>query len=286
MTGAGDGGGGRNDAPPQGPVPTGGGSSAVGITPPSSPGAQVAADRGMGARAGAGGLGRSFAAAGGRAAINIAPRLAQSAVTDMMSGPLGGAVTALGWLRGQVGKPYIWGGGHPPNSGLEGYDCSGLASTAMQMAGIPLAGTTTSLIPSIKVGGTGPVVLGFNSATDPSHMGINVLGNWFEAKGRASGILGPGSARSSWAVTGTPQFHDGGRYRSPRPGGEGMAMLKDEEMVVRPGKNGGLVGMAGGRPIVITGNTFNVRDDADIKKIAAELAHQLELRSMNSAAVN
>lgn len=277
--GSGNGNGGAGENPGQGAQPPGS------LLPPGSnpfnplPTNTTNVGAGPGGRGGAGGLGRSFQSTGADMIDGMIPRIGRAGAKKALEGRMGNALKALAWLRGQVGKPYIWGGGHPPNPGLEGYDCSGLASTALQMAGIPLAGTTQTMVPKINPGGVGPIRLGFNNATNPTHMGINVLGQWYEAKGRAYGILGPGQARSSWAYEGTPQFHKGGLFRSSMPGGEGLALLKDKELVVDT--DGARLGKGGGGPTIVIHN-MTVRNKSDAHELAAELARLLEQRSGNS----
>jgi hypothetical protein len=232
-----------------------------------------------------GSLGGLFNNFGVRSAEQIAERVTRSVVAKQIlrpKGPLGRAATGFGWLKAQVGKPYIWGGGHPANTGLNGYDCSGLVSSALMAMGYPMSGTTRDLIYNIDPNRMGPVMLGFNRKTNPSHMGISVFGNWFEAKGRNTPILGPGQARSNWAVTGVPMFHSGGVYRSPRPGGEGLALLKDGERVIpsvtpRGGGHGG--GLVINGPLI---GHAEVRSDSDVKQIAAELHSLLASRRTNS----
>ncbi len=46
---------------------------------------------------------------------------------------------AVAWARGQLGKPYLWGG-----SGPESFDCSGLTSQALRAAGVSVPRTSAS----------------------------------------------------------------------------------------------------------------------------------------------
>ena len=64
-----------------------------------------------------------------------------------------------------------------------------------------------------------------------------------------------------------PKFHDGGVFRAPRAGGEGLALLSDGERVTPRG--------AGGITINITGNTIS--DKLDVRSIANEMVRQLKL---------
>lgn len=235
-------------------------------------------------------LGGAMGVAGADLAKKMADHAADAITKKQLQGPLSGAYKALQWLYRQVGKPYIWGGGHPPNANLKGYDCSGLSSTALMVAGSHLAGNTYSMIPNTSAGGGGPIRLGFNDPVHPSHMGIQVLGKWFEARGHATPILGPGKARTQWPYVGTPKMHSGGVFDSHTTRGEGPAILKDGEMVVRGAGDGGLQAhpVAAGGGYFINGPLIQhatIRDAHDVHLVAQELANLLEKKKQNSATV-
>ena len=155
------------------------------------------------------------------------------------------------WLMDQVGKPYIWGGGHPANPNLPGYDCSGLVSSALQVGGFPGDGVVTSLAGQVAAIPTSamrsvPVLLGFYG--DLSHVGMSVFGKWFEAT--PPHILGPGAASSSWDWYGVPALAAGGVVKA-RPGGTIVRLSEagyDEAVI--PLKRGGSSG--GGNTYEIT----------------------------------
>lgn len=93
---------------------------------------------------------------------------------------------AFNWAMSQMGKPYVWGGGHGSwNYNLNGYDCSGFASHAAKKAGssIPSPGTTMSLYPGSRAG-QGPFAWGFRGMSSNNarvqHMGARILGEWFQ----------------------------------------------------------------------------------------------------------
>jgi len=69
-----------------------------------------------------------------------------------------------------------------------------------------------------------------------------------------------------------PTLHQGGVYRAPTPGGEGLALLRDRERVSRPGESGG--------GNVYIENNFHVaelvvREEADIERVAERL-HEMQ----------
>jgi hypothetical protein len=110
-----------------------------------------------------------------------------------------------------VGKPYIWGG-----MSDAGADCSGLVSMVLRAMGLNYGRLTTETIPGLLAPGPGKAV---TVGWKPGHTGINVAGQWFEAKGRAYGILGPGQARSSWVrYFHPPGFKNGGYVDGPESG--------------------------------------------------------------------
>ena len=61
-----------------------------------------------------------------------------------------------------------------------------------------------------------------------------------------------------------PEFHTGGVFRAPRPGGEGLAILRDRETVLQPGeRQGPLIGVV------------NLLSAADPDEIARAIAWRL-----------
>jgi cell wall-associated NlpC family hydrolase len=65
----------------------------------------------------------------------------RSAQPGALPAPTGRAARALACARGQLGKPYAWGG-----TGPSAYDCSGLTQAAWQAAGVSLPRTTYAQI--------------------------------------------------------------------------------------------------------------------------------------------
>lgn len=274
MAGGGSGGSGPSAAAPPNP---GTGSRFNNASPISS--------RGVDGDATTSAFGPAMMNAGGAMADKVSDTIAKSVAKKQMEGPIGKAQQGLRWLYQQVGKPYIWGGGHPPGLNLAGYDCSGLASSALMAMGSKLSGTTFNMIGNTAPG-AGLVQLGFNPAKNPHHMGISVMGKWFEAAHTGAPIRGPNDARSSWPYVGTPKFHSGGVYHSNTLRGEGPAILKDGEMVVRPTSDGGLQAHpVSGHGLQVNGpliGVAHIRSDNDIHRVAGELADLLEKKKRNS----
>lgn len=275
---------------PDSGAPPGGGGGASGVMPPGSTPSPRNATRNISAAGvngdGMDGISPIMDSAGSKMARKMGLHAAEAITKKQLAGPMGHAYKALSWLYRQVGKPYIWGGGHPPNPNLPGYDCSGLASSALQVAGSNLSGTTFSMI-SNTTPGAGLIKLGFNRPQNPSHMGINVLGKWFEAAHTGAPIRGPGDARSSWAYTGVPKLHSGGVYDSHTTRGEGPAILKDGEMVVRTDGSGGLKAhpVSPGGGFYINGPLIGhaeIRSAHDVHHLAQELVDLLEKKRGNS----
>lgn len=126
-------------------------------------------------------------------------------------GKFGGIGGALAAAYGAVGKPYVWGASVPG-----AFDCSGLVSYILNALGLHYGRLTSASIPGALAPGRGnAVTVGWK----PGHTGISLLGQWFEAKGRKWGVLGPGSARSSWqAYFHPPGFSGGGVSSGPDSG--------------------------------------------------------------------
>jgi len=161
---------------------------------------------------------------------------------------ISGVKRMVDWLNAQVGKPYIWGGGHPPDPNLPGYDCSGLVSSALQVGGFPASGTTFDLIEQVRsmssmAAKMMPIALGFYG--DLSHVGIGVMGKWWEAT--PPNVIGPGSASSSWDLYGVPALAEGGVIRGPGMyiGGDNFSGVE----VVMPLERAGELGFGKQQPV-------------------------------------
>lgn len=81
---------------------------------------------------------------GGLAVSAVAAGIALAALSGHLSssaaaGPGKAAAAAVGFARGQLGCPYVWGGTGPCGSG---FDCSGLAMQAYASAGVGIARTS------------------------------------------------------------------------------------------------------------------------------------------------
>lgn len=97
----------------------------------------------------------------------------------------------IAFAMSKVGLPYVWGGGHGGDLyNVGGYDCSGFVSAVLNSMGIPMQGTTYTLYDAMVnagwVRGDGPLTVGFYG--DLSHVGIGMLGKWFESGGGYGGV--------------------------------------------------------------------------------------------------
>ncbi|MEU7814133.1 NlpC/P60 family protein [Pseudonocardia sp. NPDC049154] len=108
-----------------------------------------------------------------------------------------GGGNALEWARGEVGKPYIWGGVGPA-----GYDCSGFMSAVMNvMNGLPphsRVGSTSNFPWPGGIPGPGPgLTIGStkNAGGGIGHMAGSIMGVNIESRGGRGVIVGP-EARS------------------------------------------------------------------------------------------
>ena len=119
---------------------------------------------------------------------------------------------AAAFARGQVGKPYIWGGVGPV-----GYDCSGLWSAITNVARGQNPHrrlyTTASFGGGAPMGhrrgGGSPIQVGVNASG--GHMAGDIMGRAYEARGRRIPVLGPGAARgSSYGTRFSAVLADGG----------------------------------------------------------------------------
>jgi len=150
---------------------------------------------------------------------------ASSFITGAFSvgrGSLLGPMIARAWAIAQMGKPYVWGGGHGGwNYGLPGYDCSGFASHAAKKAGAAIGGpgTTMSLFPLVSghpASPGDPVAWGFrgmeNSDPRSQHMGIRILGTWYQFgnPGRSGG--GDSQWAGVYVPPGLPGYASGVDY--------------------------------------------------------------------------
>lgn len=153
---------------------------------------------------------------GGDVAGDIATAVVNS--TGRVNFATGGEIPSAGrtipdvqnWIRGQVGKPYVWGA-----TGPNGFDCSGLTGAVYGMLlGLPNAGngpryfTTLSDFGALGFKpGTGAYTIGVN----PTHMVGNLGGLGFEARSTATGLFFGPSAKD---VTSFPN-----QYYLPQAGG-------------------------------------------------------------------
>lgn len=89
-------------------------------------------------------------------------------------------------------------------------------------------------------------------------------------------VPGIGGQEFGFDVGKIPTLHQGGVYRAPNPGGEGLALLRDREHVTPPGERGGAV--------TYIENNFHiselvVREEADVERIAKQLKELEERRN-------
>lgn len=190
---------------------------------------------------------------------------------------------AFKWAMAQMGKPYVWGGGHGPwNYNLPGYDCSGFASHAAKKAGAHLSspGTTMSLFPMTRNPGSNTRLetgFGFRgmSSSDPrrQHMGMKILGSWFQFgnPGRRGG------SDAQWdhlrAVPGLPGYATGTSYVPET----GPAILHRGEAVI-PARQAEAMRQGGSASPAINIETMIVQDANDVEILASRLGRQLAMR--------
>lgn len=78
----------------------------------------------------------------------------------------------------------------------------------------------------------------FNIITWPFRTAFNaVAGFWNSTLGRIGFTVPswvPAIGGNEWRIPQIPTLHSGGRFRAPTPGGEGLAILRDEEHVLTP----------------------------------------------------
>lgn len=91
-----------------------------------------------------------------------------------------------------------------------------------------------------------------------------IIGKWNNFKLTLGGgsILGVDIPSITLNTPNIPTLHEGGMFRAPRPGGEGLALLQDRERVIPAGQSGSVV--------------VNVASNADPWQIAAAVAWQLK----------
>lgn len=171
------------------------------------------------------------------------PASAKGAAVDYVRGlfahapkyDIAGVLAAQAFAQGQMGKPYVWGGGHGGwNMNLGGYDCSGFASHVAHAAGSSMSapGTTSSTLALAAVGARGPVEWGWRHMNDPDprhqHMGAKVLSQWYQF-GDPGHAGGPDS---QWDILGVPpglpQYASG----ASAIGSDGLAYLHAGEAVL------------------------------------------------------
>jgi phage-related protein len=122
-------------------------------------------------------------------------------VKNVISGLGGGGVFSpglagvLGWVRSQVGKPYLWGAAGPG-----GYDCSGLVGAAINVAfgrnPYSRLGSTASMPWSMFEPGPGAFMVGWFQG-NPGHTAATVNGTNIESRGGRGVLMGPAARGAS-----------------------------------------------------------------------------------------
>jgi len=120
---------------------------------------------------------------------------------------------AYSFAKAQVGERY----GRPDRGtgsrvGPDSWDCSGFAtSVAGQVRGFPhnrIGGTTFSergAGTGVRSGGSEPIIFGFRGSGDSAHMGVRVLGQWFDSGGGGfPGVAQGENSDGSWEVLEIP----------------------------------------------------------------------------------
>lgn len=189
------------------------------------------------------------------------------------------------WALAQMGKPYVWGGGHGGwNYNLPGYDCSGFSSHAAKKAGSSIGGpgTTMTLHPGsnpIRSGGA-PMYWGFRGMSGgprEQHMGTKILGTWYQFgnPGKTSG-----SHDSQWdslrAIPGLGSFYSGTPYvpsTGPITAHRGEAVLNPSEAREYRARGG-----AGGPLIGKLAETVYFTNPTDARIVTSDLAHKVTQR--------
>lgn len=177
------------------------------------------------------------------------------------------------WAQAQMGKPYVWGGGHAGwDWNLGGYDCSGFASHVAKKAGATLSGpgTTQSTFGWADHNARGPVEWGWRGMGNGprgEHMGAKVYGTWYQFgnPGHTGGTDG------QWNTLGVPSG-------LPHLSGGGYVMRSGAAVVHR----GETVTRAGATTINVTvmPGTGITRDQA--RMLAREIAPELDRQTVLS----
>ena len=88
-----------------------------------------------------------------------------------------------------------------------------------------------------------------------------------------------------------PKLHTGGQYNAPNPGGEGLALLEDKEVVLTPGQldamqsQGSNVSYDGMMRGMFEGANISMKSDNDIKKLAREIKMLTDRKSRGTGVV-
>ncbi len=138
----------------------------------------------------------------------------------------------IGFAEAQMGKPYIWGGGHGGSQPInaDGWDCSGFVSAVLNAMGIPHPryGIVTSFFDWMEQGPkTGYVDIGVNNPRadpDVQHMGMALGGVQYESRGSDGGVKN-GTTFQYWGhppgLTGPPPKPTSTFGQGPSAGGTG-----------------------------------------------------------------
>lgn len=160
-------------------------------------------------------------------------RIAAAAGGGAASGPItAGAAAGLNWARGQVGKPYVWGGVGPG-----GYDCSGFMSAILNVmrgrnphsrvgatGNFPWAGFRPGIGPGLNIG---------SFRGNPGHMAGTIGGTNVEASGGVGVRVGGGARGAGHSMFNTRAhiFDRGGLLRH---GQLGLNLSGATERVLNP----------------------------------------------------
>lgn len=141
-----------------------------------------------------------------------------SAIEKKASSFAGGAGSALGFAKAQVGKPYVWGGVGPG-----GYDCSGFMSAILNVLQgrnpYSRRGTTASFPWSGFSPGMGSFAVGStkNAGGGIGHMAGTLFGVPVESRGGVGPIVGSGALSATSGLFGGPwsvkKFDQGGQLK-------------------------------------------------------------------------
>lgn len=128
---------------------------------------------------------------------NVNPKDAQSiAQTGSATGLPSKVVSMTKFANSQLGKPYIWGGGHSGWGNMTGYDCSGFVSATLHAAGYLTSPQTTATLPSqlnyVQKGAGKYVTIYDRSTPTDGHVIMDINGQFYEAGGSAGAWGGGG----------------------------------------------------------------------------------------------